>query len=84
MAMAAEGFSPRSSSHPNTAPTEEFKLLFTQKESAAALAVSLRTVQHLIESGTLPVRRIGRRVLVHRRDLEAFARGDHPHTGGRA
>ena len=39
----------------------------TQKESAVALAVSLRTVQHLIESGALPVKRIGRRVLIHRR-----------------
>jgi hypothetical protein len=28
------------------------------------------------------VRRIGRRVLVHRRDLEKFALGDHPNKKG--
>ena len=69
-------------SHPTLLHSQQFKLLFTQKESAAALAVSVRTVQHLIESGALPVKRIGRRVLVHRRDLEKFALGDHPRMGG--
>jgi excisionase family DNA binding protein len=67
-----------------TRSPEPFKLLFTQKESAVALAISVRSVQHLIESGALPVRRIGRRVLVHRKHLEKFALGDHPCTGGRA
>jgi hypothetical protein len=28
------------------------------------------------------VRRIGRRVLIHRKDLEAFARRDHVSLGG--
>jgi len=82
--MASDGFSTHSSSQPNSAHTEQFKLLFTQKESAVALGVSLRTVQHLIESGSLPVRRIGRRCLIHRRELEKFALGDHPRMGGRA
>ncbi|MBZ5689161.1 MAG: helix-turn-helix domain-containing protein [Acidobacteriia bacterium] len=82
--MAAEGFSSFFGSRPEHSPTEQFKLLFTQKESAVALAVSLRTVQHLIESGALPVKRIGRRVLIHRKDLERFALGDHPSMGGRS
>lgn len=71
-------------SQPTRSNPEPFKLLFTQKESAVALAISVRSVQHLIESGALPVRRIGRRVLVHRKDLEKFALGDHPRTGNRA
>ena len=61
--------------------SEPFKLLFTQKESAVALAVSVRTVQYLIDSKTLPIKRIGRRVLIHRKDLERFALGDHPRMG---
>jgi excisionase family DNA binding protein len=54
------------------------KLLFSEKESAHVLSVSLRTVQNLIATKQLKVRRIGRRVLIHRKDLEAFARRDHP------
>jgi|KBSMisStaDraftv2_1062788.scaffolds.fasta_scaffold18835_5 excisionase family DNA binding protein len=56
---------------------QEFKLLFSQKDAARILGVSLRTLQNLIASKQLPVRRIGRRVLVHRKDLESFARRDH-------
>jgi excisionase family DNA binding protein len=53
------------------------KLLFSQKEAALILGVSLRTIQNLIFAKQLPIRRIGRRTLVHRKDLEAFARRDH-------
>ena len=57
---------------------ESLKLLFSQKQSAWILGVSLRTPQNLIASNQIPVRRIGRRVLIHRKALEAFARRDHP------
>lgn len=57
-------------------------LLFSQKEAARILGISLRTLQNLIATRQIRVRRIGRRVLVHRKDLEAFARHDHPSTGG--
>jgi len=57
---------------------ESLKLLFSQKQSACILGVSLRTLQNLIASNQIPVRRIGRRVLIHRKALEAFARRDHP------
>jgi excisionase family DNA binding protein len=58
------------------------KLLFSQKEAALILGVSLRTIQNLIFAKQLPIRRIGRRVLVHRKDLEVFARRDHPFKAG--
>jgi excisionase family DNA binding protein len=58
------------------------KLLFSQREGAHSLSVSLRTVQNLIATKQLPVRRIGRRVLIHRKDLEAFARRDPVSLGG--
>jgi excisionase family DNA binding protein len=43
-----------------------------QKEAAQALSVSLRTLENLIGRDQLPVRRVGRRVLVHRHVLEHF------------
>jgi excisionase family DNA binding protein len=63
-------------------PAEPVRLLFSQKEAAHILGVSVRTVQNLIAARMLPVRRVGRRVLIHRKDLELFARGDHPTIGG--
>jgi excisionase family DNA binding protein len=53
------------------------KLLFSLREVSSILGLSLRTIQNLISSKKLPVRRIGRRVLVHRKNLESFARRDH-------
>ncbi len=50
---------------------------FTRKHAALWLGVSLRLVDLMIELGELPVRRIGRRVLISRCDLEEFARRDH-------
>jgi excisionase family DNA binding protein len=59
---------------------QSIKLLFSQKEAALILGVSLRTIQNLIFAKQLPIRRIGRRVLVHRKHLEDFARRDHVAT----
>lgn len=52
-------------------------LLLSRKASARLLGISVRTLDHLIAHAELRVRRIGRRVLVERRALEAFARRDH-------
>jgi excisionase family DNA binding protein len=57
------------------------KLLFSQREAAGILGISVRTLQNLIGSKQIPVRRIGRRVLIHRKDLEMFARRDHAVMG---
>jgi excisionase family DNA binding protein len=48
-------------------------LLVSKREAAKALSISLRKLEQLISSEELPVRRIGRRVLVARRSLEKFA-----------
>jgi excisionase family DNA binding protein len=53
------------------------KILYSRQEAAELLSLSLRSVVMLIDRGELPVRRIGRRVLVPRASLEAFARRDH-------
>jgi excisionase family DNA binding protein len=55
----------------------EERILLNKREVATALAVSVRTVENLIALKRLPVRRIGRRTLVYRVALEAFARRDH-------
>jgi excisionase family DNA binding protein len=47
-------------------------------EAAQVLGVSLRTVDRLIALKQLPVRRLGRRVLIPRTALQDFLRRDHP------
>ena len=47
-------------------------------EAARMLGVSVRTVDRLIALKQLPVRRLGRRVLVPRQSLHALLRADHP------
>lgn len=41
------------------------------------LSISVRSLQTLIATKQILVRRIGRRVLIHRKELESFARRDH-------
>lgn len=53
-------------------------LLLDKKQTAALLGVSARTVHSLIRLGRLKAKRIGRRVLVAREEVERFARRDHP------
>jgi len=53
------------------------KVLYTKREAAQQLSISLRSLDYLIFSQQLPTRRIGRRVLVHRDSIERFAKRDH-------
>ena len=53
-------------------------LAFSKSEAARMLGVSLRTVDRLIALKHLPVRRLGRRVLIPRNSLQSFLRVDHP------
>ena len=52
----------------------ELKLLFSKKESAAALALSKRTIDYMIAEGKIRATRIGRRCMIHRKELEKIAR----------
>lgn len=52
---------------------------FSSRKCAAHwLGVSLRMIDLMVELGELPVRRIGRRVVISRHALEEFAKRDHP------
>jgi len=53
-------------------------ILVSKKDAAAALAVSIRTIDNLIYAKKLIVRRFGGRTLVVRSSLERLARGDVP------
>lgn len=50
-------------------------ILLSKREAARSLSISVRTLDGLIGSNEIPVRRIGRRVLIARRYLEQFAFG---------
>ena len=52
-------------------------LLITRHEAAAALHVSLRTLDYLLARGELRARKIGRRRLILRVELEKFAQRNH-------
>lgn len=54
------------------------KLLYTRKQAAELLSISLRQLDYLIAEGQLASRRVHRRRLIPRLALEQFARRDHP------
>jgi excisionase family DNA binding protein len=53
-------------------------LALSKLQAARVLGVSLRTVDRLIALKQLPVRRLGRRVLIPRNNLLGLLRSDHP------
>jgi excisionase family DNA binding protein len=53
------------------------KVLYTKREAAQLLSISVRCLDYLITSHQMPSRRIGRRVLLHRDAIEQFASVDH-------
>jgi Helix-turn-helix domain len=53
------------------------KFLYSRKEAAHALGISVRSLDYLIAGKQLDTRRIGKKVLVTRASLAAFASGNH-------
>jgi excisionase family DNA binding protein len=53
-------------------------LALNKLEAAQILGVSVRTVDRLIALKRLPVRRLGRRVVIPRNSLLNLLRADHP------
>jgi excisionase family DNA binding protein len=48
-------------------------MLYSRREAATALALGVRTLDQLILAGTIPVVRVGRRVLISRETLLSFS-----------
>lgn len=55
---------------------EEQPILVSRPEAARLLGLSARTVDYLRSKGVLRSRKIGKRALILRTDLERFARGE--------
>jgi excisionase family DNA binding protein len=53
-------------------------LAMSKVEAAQMFGVSVRTVDRLIALKELPVRRLGRRVLIPRNSLQTLLQADHP------
>ena len=58
------------------APTEP--LLYTRQAAAAMLSISVRSLDYMVGSKLIVVRRIGSRVLVPATELRRIAKEDHP------
>jgi hypothetical protein len=54
------------------------RLLFSRRESAAILNISVRELDYRIARGELAIRRVGRRVLIPGVELEKFASNHEP------
>jgi excisionase family DNA binding protein len=54
------------------------KLLVSQDEAAQFLSISRRSVEYLVATKRLSIRRIGTRTLIPIEDVRRFARSDHP------
>jgi excisionase family DNA binding protein len=57
--------------------SETVKELYTRKDAAAALSLHYTTIDMLIHTGRLRAIRNGRRVFVHRAEIERFAAKSH-------
>lgn len=53
------------------------QILHSVPQGARVLGLSDRSIWEFIKRGEIRVRRIGTRVLIHRRELERFANRDH-------
>jgi hypothetical protein len=56
------------------------KLLYSRRDTAEALSLSVRSVDYLITAGRLPMRRVGGKILIPAGAVRRFAREDHPES----
>jgi excisionase family DNA binding protein len=53
------------------------RLLYTRKEAARQLSISVRSLDYLIATKQLATRRLGKRVMIPHSELVRFARAHH-------
>ena len=56
------------------------KLLYSRRDTAEALCLSIRSIDYLITTGRLSTRRIGGKILIPTSAVRRFAREDHPES----
>ena len=54
------------------------KLLYSRRDTAEALSLSIRSIDYLITTGRLTARRVGGKILIPASAVRRFAREDHP------
>ena len=54
------------------------KLLYSRRDTAEALSLSIRSIDYLITTGRLTARRVGGKILIPASAVRCFAREDHP------
>lgn len=59
-------------------PSPQHRLLYSKKEAAQMLSVSIRQIDYFIAMKELIPRRLGKRVLISSQTLQEFSRRDHP------
>jgi excisionase family DNA binding protein len=65
-------------SPPSVMVNPQPKLLYSKREAASLLSISIRKLEYLILNKELVSRKVGRRVLIPFQELQKFARQDHP------
>jgi excisionase family DNA binding protein len=53
------------------------RLLYPRKDAAFQLGISVRSLDYLISNKKINFRKIGKRVLIHHKELERFAASNH-------
>ena len=56
------------------------KLLYSRRDAAEALSLSIRSIDYLITTGRLSSRRVGSKILIPAGAIRRFAREDHPES----
>lgn len=51
------------------------KLMFGKRDAAALLSIGVRTLDRLIASGRIRHKRVGKKILISRTEIEKFAKG---------
>jgi len=54
------------------------KLLYSRRDTAEALSLSIRSIDYLITTGRLSARRVGGKILIPASAVRRFAKEDHP------
>jgi excisionase family DNA binding protein len=47
-------------------------MIFSKRQSAEKLGISVKTLERKINDGSLPIHKIGKRILIEETDLNAF------------
>jgi excisionase family DNA binding protein len=76
--ITSANVAPATSATSLPSPAPIGRMLYSRKEAARQLSLSLRAVDNLIARKALNTRRIGKRVLIPHAELVRFSRQNHP------